>query len=281
MNVRHLQQYIYLMRWHKPIGIFLLLWPTLWALWLASDNQPNGIIAIIFVLGVLIMRSAGCVINDFADRHVDAHVARTRDRPLAAGKVSVIEAFVLLAILLCVALILVMQLNGLTIRLAWIGVVLTMIYPFMKRFTHLPQLGLGVAFAWGVPMAFAAQLNDVPLKAAWVFFAAALWPVIYDTMYAMVDKPDDIKIGIKSTAILFGRKIRMILAGLQLLFLSLLLRIGYLFQLSNYYFLSLIIVLILCGYQQWLIRNDDGNDCFKAFLNNNWIGLTIFIGILL
>lgn len=281
MRFAHLKHYALLMRLHKPIGIFLLLWPTLWALWLASHDQPNGLIAIIFVLGVVLMRSAGCVMNDIADRHFDGHVERTRQRPLAAGKVSLFEAFVLFAVLLCAAFILVLQLNTLTIELAFVGAALAIIYPFMKRFTHLPQLGLGVAFAWGVPMVFAAQLNTVPWQAWLVFLAAALWPVIYDTMYAMVDQQDDVKIGIKSTAILFGTLTQGVLAGLQILFLLLLIFIGIVFKLSIYYFFSLIFMLLLCGYQQWLIRENDRENCFKAFLNNNWVGLIILLGMML
>lgn len=277
-----LKDFFYLMRLHKPIGTFLLLWPTLWGLWLAGNgHQPNIIILIIFILGVILMRAAGCIINDIADRDFDAHVERTRERPLATGKISTQAALILFIVLLSLAFGLVLFLNKLTILLAIIGAMLTLIYPFMKRFTHLPQLGLGMAFAWGVPMAFAAETQHVS-GAAWiVFLAAVIWPVIYDTMYAMVDRTDDIKIGIRSTAILFGSYDRIIIGLLQIIFLGLLGLVGYLFKLDELYFFSLCCAGLLFIYQQILIKKTDRAAYFKAFLNNNWVGLIIFLGIIL
>lgn len=280
MKLAQFKEYLYLMRLNKPIGILLLLWPTLWALWLASDGQPDFQIVAIFVAGVILMRSAGCVINDFVDRKFDAHVERTRERPLATGKVSARAALILFVVLCLCAFLLVLQLNQLTILLAVIGAGLAVFYPFMKRFTHLPQFGLGVAFAWGVPMAFAAVANTVSTHAWLVFLAAAIWPIIYDTMYAMVDRPDDINIGVKSTAILFDQYDKDIIGGLQLLFLWLMIWVGIIFQLKWPYFLSLYIAALLFGYQLWLIKEGDRTKCFKAFINNHWVGLVIFLGIL-
>jgi len=276
-----LSQYAYLMRLEKPIGILLLLWPTLWALWLASDGNPNPKILTIFITGVILMRSAGCVVNDFADRHFDKYVERTRLRPLAAGKVSILEAFLLILLLALCALYLVLQCNQLTIRLAFIGAGLTVIYPFLKRITHLPQIGLGLAFTWGVPMAFAAENGVVSTSGWFLFFTGMLWPVIYDTMYAMVDKEDDVKIGVKSTAILFDAMDRMIICLLQSLFVILLIIVGLMFELNVIYYLCLIVVGILFVYQQYLIKDHNSKKCFNAFLNNNWVGLAIFAGIFL
>ncbi|MHB1949242.1 MAG: 4-hydroxybenzoate octaprenyltransferase [Gammaproteobacteria bacterium] len=281
MSFDQFKQYIYLVRLNKPIGILLLLWPTLWALWLASSGKPDFHIVCIFVLGVVLTRSAGCIINDFADRKWDAYVERTRERPLATGRIKPWAALVLFGVLCLLAFLLVLMLNPLTIMLAFVGVGLMVFYPFMKRFTHLPQFGLGLAYAWGVPMAFAAQMNTVPRDAWWVFLTAAVWPVIYDTMYAMVDRADDVKVGIKSTAILFGTYDRVIIGVLQLVFLGLLGWLGIVFELNWPYFLSLGFVAILFGYQFWLLKNRDRKQCFKAFLNNHWIGLAIFLGIYL
>lgn len=269
------------MRLHKPVGIFLLLWPTLWALWIAGEGKPNLLIVSIFVLGVIIMRSAGCVINDIADAKFDKFVERTKERPLASGKLTIKQAKILFAILITSAFLLVLTLNHLTVMLAVIGAALAVFYPYMKRFTHLPQLGLGIAFAWGVPMAFAALLNTVPAKAWILFSAAAIWPVIYDTMYAMVDKNDDVTIGIKSTAILLDRLDLPVLAFLQLIFLLLLYWSGRVFQLQPVYFFSIGAAAILCLYQQWLIRDRVPTRCFQAFLNNQRVGLIIFIGIVM
>lgn len=274
------KQMIYLMRLHKPIGIFLLLWPTLWALWLAGHGKPNAWIVMIFVIGVVLMRSAGCIINDFADREFDKHVERTKERPLTSGKVSVKHALILFIVLLSVAFILVLFVNAFTVKLAFVGALLAVIYPFLKRITHLPQLGLGLAFAWGVPMAFAALNNTISTE-AWILFAAAvIWPVIYDTMYAMVDRVDDVVIGVKSTAILFGHYDHVIMAVLQAIFLGLMMVCGNLFHLQWPYYFSLFIVLILFGYQLYLIKSREREACFRAFLNNQWVGLVIFLGML-
>ena len=264
---------------NKPIGIFLLLWPTLWALWLASAGQPQMFIVGIFIVGVILMRSAGCIINDIADRNFDGHVERTRNRPLAAGKISVKTALVLFFILIICAFVCVLQLNRFTILLSFVGAALAVIYPFMKRFTHLPQVGLGFAFAWGVPMAFAAETSAIAPDAWLLFSAAVLWPILYDTLYAMADREDDIKIGVKSTAILFGEWDRAIVGILQILFLCVLAAVGYYFNLQSIYFLSLFIAAGFFIYQQFLIKNRDRKKCFQAFLNNHWVGLIIFVGI--
>jgi 4-hydroxybenzoate polyprenyltransferase len=277
----NLKNYLLLMRLHKPIGILLLLWPTLWALWLAADGKPDISIVLIFILGVIVMRSAGCVINDIADRQFDGLVMRTKERPLVSGKVSVKAALILFGLLIALAFMLVLLLNGLSILLAIIGALLAIGYPFLKRFTHLPQAGLGLAFSWGVPMAFAAELNEVPTKAWILFIAAAIWPVIYDTFYAMVDRADDIKAGVKSTAILFGKNDRLVIGLLQGLFLILMIVIGKIFQLNFPYYLGLLMAALLCVYQQVICLRADTRAYFKAFLNNNWVGLIIFSGILL
>lgn len=276
MNIK---PYIHLLRLHKPIGIFLLLWPTLWSLWLAGNGKPDLLITCIFITGVIVMRSAGCIINDIADREFDKNVERTRERPLASGKISIRSACVLFGMLLLIAFLLVLFLNRLTLYLAFVGAALAIIYPFMKRFTHLPQFGLGLAFSWGVPMAFSALTNIVPAK-AWVLFSAAvIWPVIYDTLYAMVDRSDDIKIGVKSTAILFDAHDRLIIGILQFIFIALLIECGFLFALKAPYFISLFIAAVFFIYQQWLIKNQVREKCFRAFLNNHWVGMIIFIGI--
>lgn len=278
---RSLYNYIELMRLNKPIGILLLFWPTLWALWLASGGKPSFSILLIFTLGVILMRSAGCIINDILDRHFDPHVARTCQRPLATGKVSVKSAFILASGLIFCAFVLVLFCNFLTISLAFLGLAFTLFYPLMKRFTHLPQVGLGVAFSWGVVMAFAAETREISLSAGAVFLTSMIWPVIYDTMYAMADRIDDKKIGIKSTAILFNAMDKMIIALLQLLFIIFLIVVGLLFHLHLIYYQMLCLVFILFIYQQWLISDRDPKKCFKAFLNNHWVGLFIFFGIFL
>jgi 4-hydroxybenzoate polyprenyltransferase len=281
MQRQTLAHYIALMRLNKPIGILLLLWPTLWALWLANYRFPSLKLLFIFVAGVILMRSAGCILNDLADRRVDGYVERTQYRPLVTGAVSVKEAWVLAGVCLLLAFLLVLQCNGLTIVLAFIGALLAIIYPLLKRITHLPQLGLGLAFAWGVPMAFAATLFVVSPAAWFLFLTAAVWPVMYDTIYAMVDRADDKKAGIKSTAILFGRFDTLMIAGLQLLFLIMLVKVGKLFLLNHFYYISLIITALLFLYQQWLIKDRNPARCFHAFLNNNWVGFVIFLGIVL
>jgi len=275
MILTQLKNYACLMRLHKPIGIFLLLWPTLWALWLAAEGKPDRVLVTVFVVGVILMRSAGCVINDVADRRFDRFVERTRERPLVSGKVSVKEALMLFVVLLMIAFLMALTfLNPLTIQLAVVGALLAIIYPFLKRITHLPQVGLGIAFAFGVPMAFAAELNHIPGKAWVLFLAAAVWPVIYDTYYAMVDRVDDLKIGVKSTAILFGRYDRLMVGCLQVIFLSLMGIVGWLFHLKNGFWVSLLLAALLMIHQQRI-------NPFKAFLNNHWIGLVIFIGIVI
>jgi 4-hydroxybenzoate polyprenyltransferase len=281
MNFTKIKQFALLMRLDKPIGIFLVLWPTLWALWLASTGKPNVIIVLIFTVGCVLMRSAGCVINDIADRKFDGYVERTCERPLAAGRVSVREALVLFFILLLWAFLLVILLNKLTILLALIGAGLAIGYPFLKRYTHLPQVGLGAAFSWGVPMAFAACMGTVPAQGWLVFVTAFFWPIMYDTLYAMVDRVDDVKIGIKSTAILFGKADKILIGILQLIFLLLLCLVGYAFRLKAFYYVSVGISAILFLYQQLLIKDRLPENCFKAFLNNNWVGCVIFVGIVL
>jgi len=276
-----MMQYIYLVRLNKPIGILLLLWPTLWALLLAQNHQPNFKIITVFVLGVLIMRSAGCIINDIADRNFDGFVARTKQRPLVSKKLSVKNALCLFTVLIACAFFLVLLLNKFTIGLAFAGLGLATIYPFLKRVTHLPQVGLGIAFSWGIPMAFAAYQNDIPAEAWVLFIAAAIWPVIYDTFYAMTDRDDDLKAGVKSTAILFNKNDKVIIGFLQVIFLVLMVYVGKIFLLNYYYFISLAITAMLFLYQQIMIKERDPAQCFKAFLHNNWVGLTIFSGIVL
>ncbi|MAT65042.1 MAG: 4-hydroxybenzoate octaprenyltransferase [Gammaproteobacteria bacterium] len=274
-------QYYLLARLHRPIGTLLLLWPTLWALWLAAEGFPDPKVLAVFVAGVVLMRSAGCVINDYADRDFDPHVKRTRERPIASGRVSPREALVLFAVLCLIAFALVLQLNPLTIKLAFVGAVLAAIYPFSKRFTHLPQLVLGAAFGWGIPMAFAAQTGELPRLVWLLFLVNILWATVYDTQYAMVDRDDDLKIGVKSTAILFGEADRLIIGMLQLLVLLGLGLIGGMAQLGLYYYLGLAVAAALALYQQYLIRNRDRDGCFRAFLNNNWFGGVVFAGLVL
>lgn len=278
---QRLLEYTRLMRLHKPIGIFLLLWPTLWALWIAGRGSPDPLVLLVFVAGVVLMRSAGCVINDYADRHFDPHVARTRERPIAAGRVTPREAVTLFLLLCLTALALVMLMNSLTRWLSLAGAALAATYPFMKRYTHLPQVYLGAAFGWAVPMAFAAQTGAVPRVAWLLFVATVLWATVYDTMYAMVDREDDLKIGVKSTAILFGEADRVIIAILQLLLLLALVLAGQLAGLGIYYHFGLLLALVFAVYQQYLIRDRNPAACFKAFLNNNWFGAAVFGGIAL
>ncbi|MEJ2141543.1 MAG: 4-hydroxybenzoate octaprenyltransferase [Gammaproteobacteria bacterium] len=272
-------QYYLLTRLHKPIGVFLLLWPTLWALWVAAEGIPDWPVFIVFVLGVVLMRSAGCVINDYADRKVDPHVTRTSERPIATGKVKPGEALILFVVLCLVAFGLVLFMNKMTIYLSFGGVLLAAIYPFMKRYTHLPQVVLGMAFAWAVPMAFAAQTETLP-KAAWLIYTATvLWAVIYDTMYAMVDKEDDLKIGVKSTAILFGDGDKLIIGVLQLFMFFALFSLGKQEQLHEPYYIGVLVAAALAVYHQFLIRNREAKACFKAFLHNNWLGMAVFAGL--
>jgi 4-hydroxybenzoate polyprenyltransferase len=278
---QRLLQYAYLMRLHRPIGIFLLLWPALWALWIAGEGSPDPLVVFVFVAGVVLMRSAGCVINDYADRDFDPHVARTRERPIAAGRVKPKEALILFAVLCLLALGLVLLMNSLTIWLSLVGALLAVTYPFMKRYTHLPQVYLGAAFGWAVPMAFAAQTGEVP-RVGWLLFVATiLWATAYDTMYGMVDREDDLKIGVKSTAILFGDSDRLIIAIIQVVLLLALVLAGQAAGLGVYYYFGLLLATTLLVYQQYLIRERRPAACFKAFLNNNWFGAAVFGGIVL
>lgn len=276
-----LREYALLMRLHRPIGIYLLLWATLWALWLAGNGQPRRGTVLVFVLGVVLMRSAGCVINDIADRNFDPHVARTRDRPLAAGRVSLGEAVGLASLLCLLAFALVLTQNALTIQLSFVGLALAVSYPLMKRFHHFPQFHLGAAFGWGIPMAYAALTNSLPLVAWLLLLANMLWAAIYDTEYAMVDREDDLKIGLKSTAIRFGEWDRRIIGYLQLALLFLLIGIGLLTGRSGFYYLGVFVAAWLALYQQYLIRDRQPEGCFQAFLNNHLFGLAIFCGLLL
>jgi 4-hydroxybenzoate polyprenyltransferase len=279
---RRAQEYLRLMRFDRPIGIYLLLWPVLWALWVAGSGRPSGKVLAVFVTGVIVMRAAGCVINDFADRDIDARVKRTRERPLAARRVSPAEALVLFVLLVGTALWLVTRLDPLTVLLSAGGAALTVSYPFTKRFFALPQLYLGISFGgWGVPMAFAAQRDALP-RIAWVLFiAAVIWAVIYDTIYAMVDREDDLKLGVKSTAILFADMDKMMIAILQVLMLLDLALGGRSMQFGPCYYGGLAVAAVLFVYQQWLIRRREPAACFAAFLNNNYVGMAIFIGIAL
>lgn len=272
--------YWQLMRMDRPIGSLLLLWPTLWALLLAAQGLPDVRVLVVFVLGVFLMRSAGCVINDFADRHVDGHVKRTSQRPLPAGLVSAKEALLLFVVLAVTAFLLVLTMNTLTIQLSFVGILLAFIYPFMKRFTHLPQLVLGLAFSWSIPMAWSAQADALPPQVWVLFLINALWTVAYDTQYAMVDRDDDVKIGIKSTAILFGRWDKRIIGLLQLATLGLLVALGQGLELNASYYWSLLVAAGLFAYQQHLIRYRERMPCFQAFLNNNYVGMAITAGIL-
>jgi len=276
-----LREYALLMRLHRPIGIFLLLWPTLWALWMAGAGQPNGWVLTVFILGTVLMRSAGCVINDYADRGFDPHVARTRERPLAAGRVTTREALTLFVGLSLVSFVLVLTLNRLTILLSFVGAALAVSYPFMKRVTHLPQFYLGAAFGWGVPMAFAAQTGHLPAEAWLLFLATLCWAVAYDTAYAMVDREDDLKIGVKSTAILFGRADRVMIALFHALTLGLLAWTGARVGLGVSYYMGLALATGLAGWQQWLMRTREHDGCFRAFLNNNRFGAVVFAGLVI
>jgi 4-hydroxybenzoate polyprenyltransferase len=270
-----------LMRLDRPVGIFLLLWPTLWALWVASQGRPDPKVLLVFIAGVALMRSAGCVVNDLADRDFDPHVQRTHNRPLAMGQVRPREALILFLGLSFSAFALVLLLNPLTIALSFGGAFLAATYPFMKRYTHWPQIYLGAAFGWAVPMAFAAQTSTVPLAAWLLFIATVLWATIYDTFYAMVDREDDLRIGVKSTAILFGNEDRLITAVMQSILLLILLWVGYREGLGLYYYLGLLLAAGLALYQQYLIREREPEQCFRAFLNNNIFGASIFGGIAL
>lgn len=269
------------MRLDKPIGSLLLLWPTYWALFLSADGWPDLDILFIFTSGVFIMRTAGCVINDFADRKIDKHIVRTQQRPLATGEISSNSALVLFGLLLLIALGLVLQTNILTIKLSLIAVLLATLYPFTKRWTNLPQLVLGAAFGMSVPMAFSAQTGVVPLTAWLVFIATLVWTLIYDTFYAMADRDEDLKIGVKSTAILFAKYDQIIITLLQILLIIVLILIGNVFDLGLIYDFSLVIISFFMIYHQFLLKKRQKEEYFKAFLNNNFIGMTAFLGIFL
>ena len=279
--VSQLRNYGKLMRVDKPVGIWLLLWPTLWALWLAGEGAPDQGLFVVFLLGVFVMRSAGCVLNDYADRKIDPYVERTRTRPIASGKVAPAEAVVLFVALSLIAIGLATMLNRPAQLLAIVAGVLTIAYPFVKRFVSIPQFVLGVAFGWAIPMAFAAQTGEISELAWLVFGTAVIWAIIYDTFYAMVDREDDLKIGVKSTAILFGDVDIFIIAGLQLLMLLALVLIGFRSNLGLWYYLSVSVAGMMMAYHLWLARDRQPAGCFAAFLHNHYIGMTVFIGIVL
>jgi 4-hydroxybenzoate polyprenyltransferase len=277
----HFWSYVRLLRLNRPIGIWLLLWPTLWALWIAAQGRPDPHVFMVLVIGTVLVRSAGCVINDFADRHIDPHVRRTANRPLATGEVAPAEALVLFAGLMLIALGLVLSMNRLTLLFAVGGAALAVVYPFTKRFLSTPQFVLGIAFAWGVPMAFAAQAGAVPRVGWLLFLAAIIWVVVYDTQYAMADRADDLKVGVRSTAILFGDLDRVFIGGLQVLLITSLALAGRSASLSGWYYGGLAAAALLAVYQQYLIRDRDAGNCFRAFLNNAWLGAAVFCGIAL
>ena len=273
--------FIQLTRMDKPIGIYLLLWPTLWALWIAAKGVPSLSTLLIFVFGVILTRAGGCVINDFADRKVDGHVKRTEQRPLVSGKISGKEALVFFALLMGISFLLVLCTNAPTIWLSFGGLALAASYPFMKRYTYYPQVVLGAAFSWGMPMAFTAETGSLPAAAWLLYIANLLWTVGYDTYYAMTDREDDLKIGVKSTAILFGDADRVIILTLQCLALGCLLLAGAHFELGVWFHLGLLVAAGCFVWEFWYTRDRDRQRCFKAFLHNHWAGLAIFVGIVL
>jgi len=273
--------YFRLMRLNKPIGIYLLLWPTYWALFLSAGGWPDIDLLIIFTFGVIITRSAGCVINDYADREIDKHITRTHDRPITTGEISPKAALLLFFALGLAAFALVLLTNTLTIKISFIAIALTVVYPFTKRWTNLPQLILGLAFAMSVPMAFSAQTGTVPASAGWIFLATVLWTLIYDTLYAMADRDEDLKIGVKSTAILFAKYDQIFITLLQILLMIVFIKIGNLFDLGTFFDISLIIILLFMIYHQFLIKKRQKMDYFKAFINNHFIGMIVFFGIFL
>ena len=268
-----------LMRFDRPIGILLLLWPTLWALLIAGNGTPALKNVLIFVAGVVLMRAAGCVMNDIADRDIDAHVERTKVRPLASGELSVRQALSLFVLLMVIAFSLVLLTNVLTIKLAFVGAALASTYPFFKRFTHWPQVVMGMAFGWGIPMSFAAETGSLPAIAWWLWLANIVWSVIYDTMYAMVDREDDLKVGVKSSAIAMGTHDLLILRALSTAWILYLGWIGMQLEMAWPFWGGLFIAAFLLTRQQWSIRTRDRGACFKAFLNNNWVGAVLFAGI--
>lgn len=282
MNLQNkVQPYIELMRLNRPIGILLLLWPTLSALWIAADGKPDVVVLTVFILGVIIMRSAGCVINDYADRKIDGLVARTMNRPLITGTLQAKHALITFAVLGVTAFILVFQLNSLTIWMSLIGLFLAASYPFMKRYTYLPQVYLGAAFGWAIPMAFAAQTGTVPTVAWLLFSANILWATAYDTFYAMADRKDDLLAGVKSTAILFGNDDKVIIGILQVSFLSVMTMIGGQLEMSLSYYIGILVAAGFSIYQHKITKNKEPARCINAFLNNNWVGAALFIGIVI
>ena len=270
-----------LMRFDRPIGILLLLWPTLWALWIAGEGHPSLKNVLIFCTGVVLMRAAGCIMNDVADRDFDPHVERTRSRPLASGELTVRQALLAFLVLMLLAFGLVLMTNALTIKLAFAGALLASTYPFFKRWTHFPQVVLGLAFGWGIPMAFAAETEHIAPAAWLILLINVTWSVIYDTLYAMVDRDDDISIGLKSTAILFGRFDLLILRMLKLLMIALLIWLGLRLQFSWPWYTGVALAACLFAWQQYQVRERDRDACFKAFLNNNWVGVAIWAGLLI
>ena len=278
--ISKLRAYFLLMRLHQPVGFLLLLWPTLWALWVASNGNPSWKLIVLFSLGALLMRSAGCVINDIADCRFDGFVERTKNRPLIIGIINTCEAFLLFFILCLLALLLALYMGYLTLLFGFMGLFIAVIYPFSKRFTYFPQSFLGLAFAWGVPMAFVVQTQTFPPYIAWyMYFITALWVFSYDTIYAMVDREDDRLIGIKSSALFFGNLDRFFIALLQVIILFMLVILGKKINLNFYYYINLLLIFGLFIYQNILIKNRNPKLCFKAFLNNQWVGLLIFLGL--
>lgn len=275
-NINH---YLKLMRTDRPIGTYLVVWPALWSLWIAAEGMPNPLLIIVFIIGGFLMRSAGCVINDFADRNIDGHIERTKKRPLAAGLISATEAMQLFILLCIFAALLLLLTNTLTFLLALAALLLAALYPFTKRFTHFPQIVLGMAFSCSIPMAFAAQTNSLPPIILPLYAAVVVWVVVYDTFYAMIDRDDDLKVGVKSTAVFFGRYDKLITACLQIVFIALMIKIGLLLTLGRIYFGAIVFTSVLFIHQQLLISQRDKNNCFNAFLNNNYVGLIIFIGL--
>ncbi len=281
-NIWHqLQPYWQLTRMHRPIGILLLLWPTLMALWIAAKGIPDSKILLIFIAGVVLMRAAGCAINDYADRHIDGQIWRTENRPLATGALTARQALLTFAVLVLAALILVLQLNLFTIALSLVAVMLATLYPFMKRFTYLPQLVLGMAFGWAIPMAFAAQSNTLPGIVWWLLLANVVWTTMYDTFYAMADRQDDLQAGVKSTAILFGKYDLLIQGLLQLMYLIIMVWVGLQLQFSLVFYLGLVAAALLFVYQLWLCKARERQACLQAFLNNNWVGAIVFLGVVM
>jgi len=273
--------YLQLMRVHQPIGLWLLGFPALWSLWIAGHGHPNKNVLVIFMLGVFLTRSAGCAINDFADRKVDPHVKRTQSRPLARGAIHPVEALIVFAALNAIAFLLVLNLNTRTILLSFVGAGLMIVYPFLKRFFSIPQAWLGVAFTWSIPMAYSALNQELDAK-VWLLFAAGVaWTLIYDTEYAMVDRDDDQHLTVRSSALLFGRYDRWLILGFQVAMIGLLYEFGVANHLGTWYDAGLVVASILFGYQQQLIRQRQREGCFQAFRNNAWVGLVIFVGIAL